>query len=135
MYFVVGDGVLNGAAGGRIADVLRHDALYPRPEELVTFFGNHDATRFASARGSSASKLKLAFALTLTLRGIPQLYYGDEIGMAGGGGPDNRRDFPGGWGDDAEKAFTEAGRTRARQENFPYVQDLLPFPPQHPPTR
>ena len=28
--------------------------------------------------------------------GSPSLYYGDEIGMPGGGDPDNRRDFPGG---------------------------------------
>src|SRR5258708_16628010 len=131
MYFVVGDGVLNGAAGGRIADVLRHDALYPRPEELVTFFGNHDATRFASARGSSAAKLKLAFALTLTLRGIPELYYGDEIGMAGAGDPDNRRDFPGGWREGKQNAFSEQGRTREQNDLFSCVKELLRLRREH----
>ena len=30
----------------------------------------------------------------MTTRGIPMIYYGDEIGMAGGNDPDNRRDFP-----------------------------------------
>src|SRR5260370_4443842 len=95
MYFAVRDVLLNGAPVGRLANVLRHDALYPRPDELVTFLGNHDVPRFASAEGSSAAKLKLAFGLTLTLRGIPELYYGDEIGMAGGGDPDNRRGLRG----------------------------------------
>jgi glycosidase len=127
--------LLNGAPVGRIADALRHDSLYPRPESLVTFFGNHDVARFATAPGSSASQLKLAFALTLTLRGIPQLYYGDEIGMAGGGDPDNRRDFPGGWSDDAKNAFTEAGRTREQQEIFAYVQTLLRLRREHPALR
>jgi len=131
MYFVLRDVLLNGAPAGRIADVLRHDALYSRPDELVEFFGNHDVDRFASEKGSSEAKLKLAFALTLTLRGIPQLYYGDEIGMAGGGDPDNRRDFPGGWSEDAKSAFTEAGRTREQEEIFAYVQTLLRLRREH----
>jgi glycosidase len=125
MYFVLRDVLLSGAPVGRIADVLRHDALYPRPDELVTFFGNHDVSRFASAQGSSAARLKSAFALTLTLRGIPELYYGDEIGMPGGGDPDNRRDFPGGWREDTRNAFTEEGRTREQQELFAFVRELL----------
>jgi glycosidase len=125
LYFVLRDVLLNGTPVGRIPDALRHDALYPRPDELVTFFGNHDVARFASLEGSSPAKLKLAFGLALTLRGIPQLYYGDEIGMPGGGDPDNRRDFPGGWREDSRNAFTETGRTREQQELFSYVQALL----------
>ncbi len=131
MYFALRDALLNDTPAGRIADILRHDSLYPRPEELVTFFGNHDVARFASAKGSSTAKLKLAFALTLTLRGIPELYYGDEIGMPGGGDPDNRRDFPGGWREDVKNAFTEAGRTREQQEIFGYVRALLRLRREH----
>src|SRR4029077_9205457 len=115
--------------------VLRHDALYVHPEMLVPFFANHDVTRFASAEGSTPAKLKLAFGLTLTLRGIPEIYYGDEIGMPGGGDPDNRRDFPGGWIGDSNDAFTETGRTRGQQEIFSYVQSLLRLPREHPPLR
>jgi maltooligosyltrehalose synthase len=33
----------------------------------------------------------LGFAFTLTQPGVPLIYYGDEIGLAGGGDPDNRR--------------------------------------------
>ena len=131
MHFVLRDVLLNGAPAGRIADVLRHDSLYPRPDELVTFVANHDVTRFAAEKGSSAAKLKLAFGLTLTLRGIPQLYYGDEIAMQGGGDPDNRRDFPGGWKEDAKNAFTEAGRTPEQQEIFAYAQTLLRLRREH----
>ena len=131
MFFTLREVLLRNAPVGRIADVLRHDALYPRPELLVPFFANHDVPRFASAEGSSTAKLKLAFGLTLTLRGIPELYYGDEIGMPGGGDPDNRRDFPGGWIGDANDAFTEAGRTREQQEIFLYVKELLRIRREH----
>lgn len=132
MYFTLRDVLLHDAPAGRIANILRDDWLYTRPDELVTFFSNHDVPRFASSDGSSLAKLKLAFGLTLTLRGTPQLYYGDEIGMQGGGDPDNRRDFPGGWPHDPNEAFTEAGRTPEQQEIFAYVQKLLRIRRQHP---
>jgi neopullulanase len=131
MYFALRDVLLNGAPAARITDVLRHDGLYPRPDQLVTFFGNHDVARFASAKGSSAATLKMAFGLTLTLRGIPELYYGDEIGMPGGGDPDNRRDFPGGWRQDTKNTFSATGRTREQQEVFLYVQTLLHLRQEH----
>jgi len=130
-FFTLRDVLLRNAPAGRIADVLRHDSLYVHPDTLVTFFANHDVPRFASAAGSSAAKLKLAFGLTLTLRGIPELYYGDEIGMSGGGDPDNRRDFPGGWPGDPKNAFTADGRTAEQQELFAYVQTLLRLRREH----
>ena len=132
MYLSLRDILLRGASAGRIANVLRDDWLYARPDELVIFFGNHDVPRFMSTDASSAAKLELAFGLALTLRGIPELYYGDEIGMTGGGDPDNRRDFPGGWREDAANAFAEAGRTREQQEVFAYVQKLLRMRREHP---
>ena len=132
MYFALREVLLQGAPAGKLADILRHDSLYVRPDELVTFFANHDVPRFASAEGSSVAKLKLAFGLTLTMRGVPQLYYGDEIGMAGGGDPDNRRDFPGGWSEDSQNAFTQAGRTAEQQALFSYVQTLLRLRREHP---
>jgi len=135
VFFTLRDVLLRGAPTGRIADVLRHDALYAHPEMLVPFFANHDVPRFASAEGSSPGKLKLAFGLTLALRGIPEIYYGDEIGMTGGGDPDNRHDFPGGWIGDANDAFAESGRTREQQEIFSYVQSLLRIRREHPALR
>jgi glycosidase len=131
MFFTLRDVLLRNAPVGHIADALRHDSLYPRPDTLVPFFANHDVPRFASAEGSSPAKLRLAFGLTLTLRGIPEIYYGDEIGMPGGGDPDNRRDFPGGWIGDSNDAFTQSGRTRSQQEIFAYVQALLKLRREH----
>jgi glycosidase len=132
MFFALRNVLLRGAPVGRIAGALEHDALYPHPEDLVTFFANHDVPRFSSAEGSSSQKLMLAFGLLATLRGIPELYYGDEIGMPGGSDPDNRRDFPGGWPDDPKNAFLETGRTQEQQELFATVRTLLHLRSAHP---
>ncbi len=77
----------------KLAEVLRLDALYPHPERLVPFIGNHDTIRFLDAPTATSQKLQLAFTLLATLRGMPQIYSGDEIAMRGGEDPDNRRDF------------------------------------------
>ena len=116
------------------AAVLRQDALYPHPERLVPFIGNHDTTRFLTDAGGSISRLKLALGLLATLRGMPQIYSGDEIAMSGGADPDDRRDFPGGFPQDpssanASSAFTESGRTAsgnpAQQQVFAWTSGLL----------
>ncbi len=131
IYFTLRDVLFHGAPAGRITDILRQDSLYPHPEYLVPFVGNHDVTRLAGESGATPAKVRLAFGLTLTLRGIPELYYGDEIGMPGGGDPDNRRDFPGGWTGDAQNAFLREGRTREQKELFGYVQSLLRLRREH----
>lgn len=126
------DVIIKGQSMQKIVDVLQHDSLYPHPETLVTFFGNHDQSRFVSQKGSSPAKLKAAFSLLLTMRGIPQIYSGDEIGMPGGNDPDNRRDFPGGFPGDKQNAFLRSGRTTEQQDVFAYVQSLLALRASHP---
>jgi glycosidase len=125
LCYALRDVVIKGAPMQKIVDVLRHDELYTHPEMLVTFIGNHDDRRFVSEEGSNPAKLKAALSLLLTLRGIPQIYSGDEIGMPGGDDPDNRRDFPGGFPGDPRNAFTASGRTAEQQDVFAYVQSLL----------
>ena len=129
------DVVAHGASGKRIIDVLRQDRLFPHPELLVTFIGNHDMSRFLTEAGGSSQKLKLAFSLLATLRGIPQIYAGDEIGMAGGADPDNRRDFPGGFPGDTNNAFTAQGRTPEQRDIFNHVQTMLHLRAAHPALR
>lgn len=103
------------------------DWLYPHPERLVPFFGNHDMMRFMSLPGASANALKLAFGIVLTMRGMPEIYYGDEIAMTGGNDPYNRHDFPGGFPGDKQDAFTRAGRTPLQNEMHDWVAGLLHF--------
>jgi glycosidase len=73
----------------------------------------------------------LHLAYTVTIRGTPQLYAGEEIAMQGGDDPDNRRDFPGGFAGDARDAFTKAGRTAAEQRMFEWTRDLLRLRREH----
>ncbi|HKM46155.1 MAG TPA: alpha-amylase family glycosyl hydrolase, partial [Terriglobales bacterium] len=135
LQFALRDVIIKGESMEKIVDVLRHDELYPHPEMLVTFIGNHDNGRFVSEEGSSPTKLKAALSLLLTLRGIPQIYSGDEIALPGGGDPDNRRDFPGGFPGDPHNAFTASGRTPEQQDVFAYVQSLLALRKTHPALR
>jgi len=67
----------------------------------------------------------------LTVRGVPQIYSGDEIGMPGGNDPDNRRDFPGGFPGDARNAFQADGRTPEQQEVFEHFQKMLKLRAEH----
>jgi glycosidase len=131
LCYALRDVVITGAPMDKIVEVLRRDELYPHPEMLVTFIGNHDERRFLSEKGSSPAKLKAAMSLLLTLRGIPQIYSGDEIAMPGGNDPDNRHDFPGGFPDDLRNAFTASGRTAEEQDVFAYVQSLLALRKNH----
>ncbi len=113
--------------GGSLQDfagwISSNDSFYGPGSLMTTWIGNHDIPRaihFASREigncreGSSTSngwtsnyrqpsdaapyeRMELAFAVMMTNPGIPLIYYGDEIGLAGGGDPDNRRAMP--WDD------------------------------------
>ncbi|HWO00125.1 MAG TPA: alpha-amylase family glycosyl hydrolase [Blastocatellia bacterium] len=101
-----------------LAQMLAQDQLYTRPDVLVTLLGNHDVQRFMSEPGATVSGLNLAHSFIMTTRGTPQIYYGDEMAMAGGSDPDNRRDFPGGFPGDVRDAFSENGRTAEQKAAF-----------------
>jgi neopullulanase len=123
-FFTIRHAFAEGKPVREVAAMTSHDYLYPNAGLLVTFLGLHDVGRFMNDTGATAQGLGLAFTFLMTARGIPMLYYGDEIGMPGGGDPDNRRDFPGGWRDDARNAFTAAGRTPAEQAIWDHVRRL-----------
>jgi glycosidase len=125
VYFKLRDVLAHDKPMTDLARVLRQDALYPHPERLVPFIGNHDTKRFLTDANGSVPRLKLALGLLTTLRGMPQIYSGDEIAMQGGDDPDNRRDFPGGFPGDAHSAFTQAGRTSTENEVFDWTSGLL----------
>jgi neopullulanase len=107
-----------------VAQTLAKDYLYTNPDILVTLLGGHDDGRFMSEKGATISGLKLANTFVLTTRGVPQLYYGDEIAMEGGDEPTTRRDFPGGFPGDARNAFNKQGRTPAEQDLFEHVRRM-----------
>ena len=125
VYFALRHVLIEGKPMTDLAKVLGQDALYPHPERLVPFIGNHDTTRFLTDAHGSVPKLKLALGLVTTLRGMPQIYSGDEIAMGGGKDPDNRHDFPGGFAGDAHNAFNKADRTATEEEVFAWTSGLL----------
>ncbi len=131
-YFALRDVFLKDAPMSRLADVLRFDALYPHPERLVPFLGNHDVTRFMNEPGATLQRLNLASTVLTTMRGMPEIYSGDEIAMKGGEDPDNRRDFPGGFASSKGDAFTAAGRTSDQQLAFDSLKKLLALRRLHP---
>lgn len=107
-----------------------NDFLYREPLNLLVFAGNHDTNRINEEFDGDLQKYKLALSLILTTRGIPQLYYGDEIGMRGDkskGDGDIRRDFPGGWEADSQSAFSPDQRTAPQQAYHSFTKKLLNF--------
>lgn len=124
-YFALRDTLAADKPMTTLQQVERMDWLYPHPERLVIFMGNHDTKRFSSRQGVTPARMKLAFGLLATLRGMPQIYSGDEIAMPGGDDPDNRRDFPGGFPGDATSAFTVNGRTADQAAMHDWVSHLL----------
>lgn len=96
LYYTMTDVFAKGASMRRLGDRFAQDALYPDASMLSPFIDNHDVPRFLSQAGGDVAKLKLALACVLTVRGMPMLYYGTEVALAGGAEPDNRRDMT--WG-------------------------------------
>ncbi|MBS1948101.1 MAG: glycoside hydrolase family 13 protein [Bacteroidetes bacterium] len=95
----------------KLYSTLSNDFLYKDPLRNAIFLGNHDLNRWFSTVGENLVKDKTGFEWLLTCRGIPQMYYGDEVLMKGFTNPDGwvRLDFPGGWQGDKKNAFTGEG--------------------------
>jgi glycosidase len=124
-YYTLRSAFAQGKPLRDVAMMLGRDRLYPNAGALVTFLGLHDVPRFMSETGATTKGLELAFTFLLTVRGTPLIYYGDEIAMPGGGDPENRRDFPGGWPSDKHDAFASSSRSASEQEVWAHVQKLL----------
>ena len=114
----------------RLYELMSMDRVYANPNSVLTFLANHDTNRFqpTKEKAENVTRYKQALALLLTLRGIPQLYYGDEIGMYANKSVNDgalRQNFPGGWQGDKNNAFTAEGRTKLQAEYFDYTKKLL----------
>jgi glycosidase len=107
-----------------LRDQLKYDALYPDPAKVTVLANNHDTPRFLSLEGATMTGAKLHTAFVLSVRGIPQLYYGEEIAMEGKEDPDNRRDFP-------SRAFDANGRNEAEREMFEWTRAWIRLRREH----
>ena len=111
----------------RLYNSFCYDYLYPNPSSVMAFIENHDTDRFLG-NGKDTLALKQALALLLTVKRIPQLYYGTEILMNGTKEVTDgnvRKDFPGGFPGDTHNAFTKEGRTQEENAMFNWLSRLL----------
>ena len=114
-----------------LRDQLKYDALYPEPSRVTVLANNHDTRRFMSIEGATLEGAKLHLAFIMTIRGIPQIYAGEEIAMEGEDDPDNRRDFAGGFPGDQRNAFIASGRSPKEQEMWQWTHDLIRLRREH----
>jgi len=118
----------NRAPVSLLQRALKYDALYPDASKLTVLANNHDTKRFLSLEGATTVGTAMHTAFILSVRGIPQLYAGEEIAMEGGEDPDNRRDFP-------QEAFKAEGRTAKQQQMFDWTRAWIRLRHEHPAMR
>jgi len=114
----------------KIYNTAAYDFVYKNPMRQVIFLDNHDLPRFYSIVNEDTAKYKIAMSWLLTFRGVPQLYYGDEILMTGTTSPNDgyvRQDFLGGWKTDSVNKFLPAGRTNKENILFNHIKKLAIF--------
>lgn len=58
----------------------------PAGKQQIVFIENHDIPRFSTAVDKNKDKMKIGAAFNLLIGGIPSIYYGQELGMAGASG-------------------------------------------------
>ncbi len=109
-----------------IYNTLSKDYLFYDPNNLLVFIDNHDVGRGMFYADTNMFRMKMAYTLLMTLRGIPQIFYGSEIGMIENEDHGTlRKSFPGGFPGDDRNAFTLEGRTEFENEIFSHINKLL----------
>lgn len=108
-----------------LRDVLKYDGFYGNINRVTTLQNNHDTDRFMSLPNATLEGAMLHTAFLLSARGIPQLYYGEELAMTGGHDPDNRKDFPGGFPGDSVNKFENDGKTKAEREMYLFIRNWI----------
>ena len=109
-------------------EALAKDFIYADPSMLVTFPDNHDMSRFYTQVNEDYDLFKLGIVYYMTMRGIPQIYYGTEILM---GNPNStshgeiRSDFPGGWAGDQVNGFTGEGLSQQQKSAQEFFKNIL----------
>lgn len=113
----------------KLYEALANDFVYARPDELLIFGDNHDMDRLFTFLKNDPALTRMAMAYLLTIRGIPQVYYGTEVLLNNSGHPGHhgiiRTDFPGGWKGDTVNAFTGEGLTAEQRRMQDELRRLL----------
>ena len=76
------DGNYWGGGLTKVYDAVAQDYLYADVNKLLIFLGNHDMDRFADVvMGQDIRRVKLGMTMLATMRGIPQILYGEEYNL------------------------------------------------------
>ena len=134
--FALSDAFRNYLSGKKglegIFNTLAQDFLYYDPNNLLTFFDNHDISRGLFVANNDIEKYKIALTVLLTTRGIPKIFYGSEIGIVGEEHHGTiRSPFPGGFENDSLDAFLNCDRTEYQNDIFNFTQNLLEIRKNH----
>ena len=88
------DGNYWGGGMARVYDALTMDYQYADVNKLFTFLGNHDMARITDVvKDKDPRRVKLGYVLLATMRGIPQVFYGDEYAMTSKGEDPNSHSY------------------------------------------
>jgi len=112
----------------KIYNSVAMDFLYPSPHNLLIFPDNHDMSRIYTLLDEDLRKLKMVTTLYLTMRGIPQFYYGTEILKTSPKERNDgkiRSDYPGGWEGDEINAFEGIGLTADQKDYKNFLTEML----------
>jgi glycosidase len=120
-------GFTKGLAG--LYESLANDFAYADPKNILVIGDNHDMDRIFMQLNQDVDLTKMALTFLLTVRGIPQIFYGTEILMDNTGHHKVdgliRSDFPGGWKEDSVNAFSGKGLTATQSGVQNYLKQLL----------
>ena len=128
--FAGSDGVIartvRGESGAEtyVDEMICSDEMYRRADPnyiRAPFYTNHDMDRSAEYYpDSDEASVKMAYAMDLLMAGNAFVYYGEELGMTGGGKDENRRG-PMYWSNDSADADMCEG-----PPNMDYIQMKYP---------
>ncbi|MBN1404521.1 MAG: glycoside hydrolase family 13 protein [Opitutales bacterium] len=123
-----GKGHQDGESLTNLYEMLANDFLYADSDNMTVFLGNHDIPRYYMELGKDTAKARNAMVWLMTMRGIPQFYYGDEILMTHDESMEHghiRKDFPGGWAGDDTDAISGKGLSDEALQFKAFVRNLL----------
>jgi len=126
LFEAFGDVLNRNESINTVYQTLSQDYLYSDPNNLVTFLDNHDVMRLWDLVSGDMDKYKMALVMLFTMRGIPQIYYGTEIGLHGGNDHGLiRRDFPGGFIDELDNNLEPKNIISRPEEFLVLIKDLI----------
>lgn len=124
-----------GSGFVNLYETLSFDYAYSNPMDMVIFPDNHDMDRFYRQINQDFDLFKMGLTYVMTMRGIPQFYYGTELLMSNEKAHDHgqiREDFPGGWESDSKNGFTGKGISAKKKEAQQFVKKLVNWRKENP---